>query len=511
MKIFFLKEHSLYKIFKTLEKVPVWKAVHIHIDPEHSFFENERRGQQIQELLDKRKIQATFVTKNEKNRKHYEKLGMTIQHLEENKILKWLNLAYMFLFNIKKFHLHVYTKKNFIFYLIFVFEAIFILAVMYLLYSLILPSAKIDIYPAHQVENVIYNFRYYPHSDVNYSNNSRYLSIPFYTGSFEYQYDMTISSSHLKHIQFPSQWHVKFYNKTNKEYSFVPNTRLETSDGRMFQTLNRFKLPPGTSKVPGETIIPVKAMEKDINNVYMWARWNIKKWTQMYIKNFKSSFYLKDVYAKSIENFTGGTYHSEWKVTKEDIAILSGKLYDYIHKQKENIVHKNFALEWNILLPFQELMEVQIQEVKIYNSIWEETPQVKWSVIARLNFVYIKQKDLLSTVNTYIKQRPSEKVQLVTIDTNTLSFFDNIKFVDGVYVIPTKIDIVQGYDFEHDINSILEDIKTKILWQDKNKARKSILEYPEISTVHVKIRPIRYNEVPKLKSRIFIKIEEKQF
>jgi hypothetical protein len=269
MKIFFLKEHSLYKIFKTLEKVPVGKAVQIHIDPEHDFFENERWGQQIQELLDKRKIHAIFVTRNDKNRKHYEKLGMKVLYQEENKVLKAFNLVYMFLFNIKRFHLYVYTKKNLVFYLVFVFEAVFILAVMYLLYSLILPSVKLQIYPAHQVETIIYNFRYYPHSDSEYPTESRYLSIPFYTGYFEYQYDMSISASHLKHIQDPSQGQIKVYNKTNKEYSFVPNTRMETSDGRLFQTLDWFKLPPGTQELPGEVVISVKAMEKDANDVYM--------------------------------------------------------------------------------------------------------------------------------------------------------------------------------------------------------------------------------------------------
>jgi hypothetical protein len=44
--------------------------------------------------------------------------------------------------------------------------------------------------------------------------------------------------------------------------------------------------------------------------------------------------------------------------------------------------------------------------------------------------MYVKQEDLLKAIGTYIKQRPSEKVELVTIDTNTLSFFDNLKFVD---------------------------------------------------------------------------------
>lgn len=305
MKIFFLKEHSLYKIFKTLEKVPIGKSVQIYIDPEHSFFENERWGTQIQDLLDKRKIKATFVTKSDKNKRFFENLGLDVLYQEENKVVKAFNVAYMFLFNIKKFHLYVYTKKNFIFYLVFAFEAAFILAVMYLLYSLILPSAKIHIFPAHQVENIIYNFRYYPHNNIDYPQDSRYLSLPYYTGYFEYQYDMSISASHLKHIQNPSHGFIKVYNKTNKEYSFVPNTRLVTTDGRMFQTLEWFKLPPGNEELPGERIVEVKAMEKDANGVYMGTRGNVEKNTQMYIKNLKASFYIKDIYGKAIENFTG--------------------------------------------------------------------------------------------------------------------------------------------------------------------------------------------------------------
>jgi hypothetical protein len=41
MKFFFAKTDSLYKIFKTLEKIPSQKAVQMFIDPEHPFFENQ--------------------------------------------------------------------------------------------------------------------------------------------------------------------------------------------------------------------------------------------------------------------------------------------------------------------------------------------------------------------------------------------------------------------------------------------------------------------------------------
>jgi len=92
MKIFFLKEHSLYKIFKTLEKIPNNKVVQIYIDPEHTFFDNERRGKQIKEILEQKKLKASFITKNEKNKKFFEKLDLDIIHQEQNKIVKALNI-----------------------------------------------------------------------------------------------------------------------------------------------------------------------------------------------------------------------------------------------------------------------------------------------------------------------------------------------------------------------------------------------------------------------------------
>ena len=169
MKLFFLKDNSLYKIFKTLEKVPNNKTVHIYIDPEHAFFDNERRGKQLQEIIHEKKLKAFFVTKTEKARNFFQKIGLEVIHQEKHKILKALNLMYLFFFNIKNFHLQMYAKKNYIFYAIFGFETAFFLIILYLLYSLILPSTIITIIPANQVENIIYNFRYYAQSDTEYT------------------------------------------------------------------------------------------------------------------------------------------------------------------------------------------------------------------------------------------------------------------------------------------------------------------------------------------------------
>ena len=221
MKLFFLKDHSLYKIFKTLEKIPYGKSVHIHIDPEHAFFDNERRGTQIKDLLVKRNLHASFITKTEKAKKFFEKVDLPVIHHQQHQILKVLNLIYLFFFNIKNFHLEAYTKKNSVFYLVFSFELLFMAIILYGLYSLILPRTIVQISPSTQTENIIYNFRYYPDSNLTYPKQAKNLSIPFHTGFIDYKYTMSISVDNIKHIQNPSQGTISISNPGKDSYTLL--------------------------------------------------------------------------------------------------------------------------------------------------------------------------------------------------------------------------------------------------------------------------------------------------
>ena len=91
MKFFFAKTDSLYKIFKSLEKVPSHRSVEIFIDPEHSLFDNERRWQQIKDIIDKKQIDATFATKNKNNRDYFNTVGLKVNLVKERLIQRILN------------------------------------------------------------------------------------------------------------------------------------------------------------------------------------------------------------------------------------------------------------------------------------------------------------------------------------------------------------------------------------------------------------------------------------
>ncbi len=510
MKLFFLKEHSLYKIFKTIEKVPNGRTIHIYIDPEHSFFDNEWRGKEIKELLQKKNLNAFFVTKTERSKYFFSSLWLNVLHQEKHKIVKYLRLIYDFFFNIKKFHLQVYTKKNYIFYVVFGFEVLFVLVILYFLYSLILPSTRIDIVPTSQVESVIYNFRYYPFADTMFKDDSRYLTVPYYTGYIDYKYDMTISTANIKYIQQPSQGVVEIVNKIPQDYSFVKDTRFVTDDGRQFQALADFIVPQGTEINPWKVLVKLRAMEQDINGVLMWSRGNILQWTKVFIKNMKNSYYAQNIYGVVLDDFSGGNLQSEGVVSLKDIEILSGKLLDSLYKQKINIIMDNFKTSDTLVLNFDPLISTQVKDIQIKNVPGEKTPLLKWSITARFNFYYIKKSDLLDVVNVYVKQRVYDKMKISEVDTSSIVFFKNLKQETGhVFIIPTKVDIKQSYDFAKDINSILPDIKDRIVWLSQDKAREVLFSYPEISSFTIIIRPPRYTTVSKLKSRINVTVNGK--
>ncbi len=510
MKFFFVAEDSLYKIFKTLEKIPKWKNVEISIESHHSLFDNEWWGKQIKDVLSKREIKATFVTKTEKSKKFFDKIGLKTNHIEKNKFMKFLRMLYLFVFDIKKFHLNTLQNRRwYTFFLVFWFEILFVLLIMYLIYSLILPGAKIEINPSQNIETIIYNFRYYPANDQEYPRYSRFISMPFYTWWLDYRYNMSMNTVNVKYLQNPSYGSIKIYNKTNKDYAFVPNTRFVTDDGRLFQTTNWVELPAWYEWVPGEIIIRVKAMEKDENEILMWNRWNIPKWTNLYIRNLKQSMFLKEIYAVAIDDFTGGSLTTDGVVTQKDIDLLAEKMVSYITQQKKNIAKQNFNIKDSLLLAFDNTINTTIKNINIPHQIWEETAILNGHIDIHIDFLYIKRPDLIQAFSNYINQRPSDKTKLVSINKNSLSFFEEdwISEKDGTFIVPTKIDIIQWYDFKKDVVGIVDDIKSQIVWWNRESARSYILWFPEVSSVKIKVTPAWYNSIPKLKSRIKVNVQ----
>jgi hypothetical protein len=154
------------------------------------------------------------------------------------------------LFNIKKFHKTVYQKKHYISYIIFGGELLVIGIILYLLYALIIPSSTLRITPEYTVEEIIYNFRYYPSSEVeNVLDNDR-LSIPYHRGDIAYKHDITTNVANISSQQKPAQGLVTIYNQTSKELAILNKTQFITDDGIVYRSTSSFVIPAGSEEEP---------------------------------------------------------------------------------------------------------------------------------------------------------------------------------------------------------------------------------------------------------------------
>ena len=124
MKLFFTKEDTLYKIMKSLEKIPKGKLISLYIDHQNSFFAHPRWGKQIVSFMQERQVIYTFICKHPKAKKYFEDHGIPYEYEAPNRFLHSLHLFGMLLFNAKKFHLSVFTKKTTLSYVFIIGEVL---------------------------------------------------------------------------------------------------------------------------------------------------------------------------------------------------------------------------------------------------------------------------------------------------------------------------------------------------------------------------------------------------
>ena len=512
MKFFFAKTDSLYKIFKSLEKIPSHRSVEIFIDPEHSLFDNEWWGQQIKDIIDKNKIDATFVTKNRKNRDYLESVWLKTNLIKEKNIQRAINTFYLFFFNIKKFHLQTYESKKYLFWFVFFLEIVFIFWILRFIISLIVPNANITIQASESTETIVYNVRYYPSNDPLAAVETRFLYVPFYTGSLSYKHELNISTANSKSISNPSQGEIKIYNKKEQEYSLLKDTQFVTSEWLIFRAVDDFTLDAWSEEHPSERIITVRADDFDENWDLIGIRWNIPFKTQMLIKNLEESALFKDIWAESLENFYWWESEYVWDVTQQDIEHLKEQLIDQVYKRKISVVSENFPITWWFLLPFDTTTTTTFDSIVVPQLSWEKISIISWEAYVTYNYIYVLWSDLYQVFMTYVNERQSENNLIVRIDANTLQFIKDsnttnsyeIKKIWKVYSIPTQINVIQTYDFGVDPKKIIPEIKDEIAGMSVDDARNYILTtYDEIWSVKIST-PLRYNSIPVVKSRIKI-------
>lgn len=521
MRLFFAKTDSIYKILKKLEKIPSNKLVEISIDSEHAFFVNQRWGRQVQEIISKRNLNVIFNAKNLFTKTYYQQVGLRVLEPKQRPIVRILKTFWLFLFDSKKFHLLTQNKQQYLTYLIFWLEVVVGLALVWLVAMFFMPSATVKLIPAQNTEDIIYNFRYYPQGYQWLSGEIRQLSIPYQTWSIRYQYQMSISTDNIHHISNPSEWTVKIYNRTPNKFDLLANTKFVAGDGTVFVSKEPISIPAGRPDKASEIKVKLTAAEFDESGGLIGVRGNLARWSKLTIKNIKESYLLTKIWAEAIEDFKGWSMTSLGIVSEKDHAILRQKLTDSIYQQKLATVKQQFQQKNAVVFLTSPLVKTTIENITIDGKIGDKTPTLKGYAQVSFSFYYVNREDMISAFSSYVSQRQADSIQLISIDPNSLNFlYENLKsealslsenkaesWLNPLFIIPTKVTILQGYDFKKDIKGILSSLKNAISGKTPQEAQKLIQSYPEIASSDVDLGLFGGSHLPTVKSRINLKIQ----
>lgn len=524
MKLFFSKTDSIYKILKILEKIPSNKQVEIAIDSEHAFFDNQRWGRQVQEIINTRQLNIVFKAEKTFNRTYFEQVGLRVLEQKQRPIVKILRTLGLFLFDSKRFHLLTQNKQQYLTYLIFGLEVVVGLALLWVVLLFFMPSATITLLPAQNSEDIIYNFRYYPQGFQGLSGVIRQLSIPYQTWSIRYQYQMSISTDNIHHISNPSEWTVKIYNRTPNKFDLLANTKFIASDGTIFVSKEPISIPAGAPDKASELKVKLTASEYDEAGNLIWVRGNIARGSKLTIKNIKESYLLTKIWAEAIEDFKGWSTTSLWIVSEKDHAILRQKLTDSIYQNKLTTVKQQFQQKNAVVFLSSPLVKTTIENIAIDGKIGDKATSLKGYAQVSFSFLYINWEDLLEAFSEYVRARQADSIHLISIDPNSLSFlYENLKsetlvaqlsgensqiWSNALYILPTKVSILQGYDFKRDIKGILPSIKNLVSGKTVSETQKLIQSYPEISSSSIDLGLFGGDRLPTVKSRISVKVSE---
>ncbi len=503
MKLFFLKDDSLYKIYKTLEKVSSKKPLIIYIDEGNEFFTYLRWGKQIKELVVNRNLIVHFVAKNKKIQQYYESLDLPVLVQHTTQRIKAAHAVYQLIFNIKQFHAWGQSRHQYVGYIILLLEGALIVWALYLMSMLIVPGVTISITPSMNTEDIIYNIRFSRAESTWYSTTS--LSVPIKTWSLQYEYSLALSVRNAQYLQQPAQWVIAFTNNSTVPYSLIKGTQIVSEDGVLFRTNHRVSIPPRQWDSPGIAYAEVIAAEIDTQGNSIGPRGNIPANTPLLVRNLRNSFLLKQVTATNSKAFVGGSSTSMWVTTQRDIDSLSGKLVSSITQQASDIIKSNIILKDDILLPIKA-PKINILSINVFSEVWSKQPLISGTIIASIEYEYALWNDIEAMYREYISQRPSSRNTLITIQKNTLTFFDQMNQQQTwQIIIPSRITLVRWYDLSKDTNGLIPDIKNRIAWESLEKAQQIVLSYPEIATASFSITPPWYTTIPLTKSRITIK------
>jgi len=496
-------------MFQIIEKLPSkYKKIKFYIDPKNEFFLNKWWLKLVLDKAENKQVEVIFVIENIKQEQLMKAMWAKYEW-KKIPIYKKIYQSFLDFLSLFKSENSFYKRHyNIIKILLLFLEIWFLVFIIYFIYNLVTPKTDVYIQPAVNIKHLVKKIYIYPKWEKLSYNIKKKDYLMYKTDIFSKTESLKIPVSDILYDQKPAQWKIKFINYLWNGFSLKAHTLMVTDDGLLYRLKNWVYVPPHDGKWnPWIAYAIVVAEPKDENGKIIWDRWNITKWTQLFIKKMYVSFGKRMVYAEVNKNFEWWKTISKWEVSLEDIEYIKKQLLEKFKANLRKNISKYIQLKWNNQIFLSKEWLYGFKDVKYYilSKVWDKTPYIKWNIEAKIYFSYLNKEELKKIMKRYIWERLVSENDFLWFDDNSIEILNLENVTKNLYVMVLSINALLGYDFELDYNYILPRIKDEIKWRTINYAKNKLLSYPYIAWVEIK-NSSWLKTISKLKSRIFIHI-----
>ncbi len=290
---------------------------------------------------------------------------------------------------------------------------------------------------------------------------------------------------------------VVIYNEYNSSpQTLVATTRLESTDGKIFRLVKSVSV-PGTTTLGNET--KPGAIEAEVVADQTGSDFNIAP-SSFTVPGFKGSPKYEKFYAKSIENFAGGSSEggsSQSMVTQKDIDDAKRKTEKAMTEQIAKKVAEELG-EGEILLAQAE--KITITKTGATAKSGDMVNTFEYNATASIRSLVFSEKDVKTIVKQSIGDRQSLKdsewdISKLEYGTVVADFEKNtleLKIYGEITIIPF-VDT--------------EKIKNELLGKKDDQLDLILKNYSSLKNVSVEFQPTIVSRIPQYSSRVSVEMD----
>ncbi len=389
------------------------------------------------------------------------------------------------------------TKRNWGDIIFFIcFGLLLIFGILYVIFWL--PRVQIKVYP--QVEEVNFDLAITAKKDGVLNIEERVVGAKILEE--EKQIQKEYSSTGEEYREIKARGTITLFNEDSASHQFVPNTRFQTQDGKIFRAQNWINIPAGSPSKPATVLVEVVADQSG-------EEYNIDPttFTLPGLQSYPTLF--KKIYAKSEKPFDGGAKGNVKVITQDDISHANEdiqKEIESLKKELEDSIVKQIPDNFEFL---KEAIVFNVGDVQFSQPAGSIAPSFKANISVKASLILPNTKEVTKIISDFISAQlilkdVKEVASSLEIKGNVLE--NNIKEGVMLFQIEGKEKVGLIFDKEKFINDI------KGMTQDEfneyiNLEENQIL----IKAVSINYFPFWQNSIPKFPQRIFVDVSYEDF